>query len=348
MRIYSIIVPPRALFTNSTIASGSPSRHLFASSGSASLISGQLGSLSFFSIPYTLCAIKDSPTVQIMKKFTALFIVILVSLTIFNLKSTRSGGEVFEVIADEKISPIKLLVKDDFGSIKSNLWKLSSSSITSKTNNLRKFLELNSSLWENELNLGYRSADGLASLSVDNSKLGLWQYSNLTPECDISLKTDCYNNNPSKILSLAYAQKLIKVTTGSYDTFDFSFEDGEKLLKISATKVIADTSTPLTWEFFFGEFDSKLLLISAYGFLASLDKGPMVKTLSSAETAEYLSQRSNYISGKIFKAEFKRSLSLVYAKDGTIWLAPSYTFLVNKVILTELALPDTVAKRVTS
>jgi hypothetical protein len=162
------------------------------------------------------------------------------------------------------------------------------------------------------------------------------------------MKNNCYTNNPSKILSLAYAQKLIEATTGSYDTFDFSFEDGKNLLKISATKVIADTSTPLTWEFFFGELDSKLILISAYGFLASLDKGPEVKTLSSAETAEYLSRRSKYISGKILKAEFKRSLSLVYAKDGTIWLAPSYAFLVNKDIFTELALPDTVAKRVTS
>ena len=277
-----------------------------------------------------------------------MFMVIFLMFMLFKSLTPNKGEEVFQVISEEKIPPIKLLVEDDFGSVKSNLWKLSSFSITNKADALRKFLELDSSLWENDLNLGYQSNDGLASLSVDNSKLGLWQYSNLTPECSTSLQTICYNNNPSKILSLAYAQDLIDKTTGSYDSFDFSFKDQNKLLQISATKVIAGTATPLTWEFFFGEVDSRIILISAYGFLASVDKGPVVNTLSSVETALYLTERSNYSTEKIQKAKFKRSLSLVYAKDGTIWLVPSYIFIVNKDTFTELALPDTIAKRVTS
>ena len=283
-----------------------------------------------------------------MKKIFTMFLIITLTIIFFNSRSFTRGEEVFQVLSEEKIPPIKLLVEDDYGSIKSNLWKLSSFSITNKADALRKFFELDSSLWENDLNLGYQSKDGLTSLSVDNSKLGLWQYSNLTPACSTSSQNICYTNNPSKILSLTYAQKLIDKTTGSYDTFDFSFKDQNNLLQISATKVIAGTDTPLTWEFFFGKIDASIILISAYGFLSSIDKGPMVKTLSSAETALYLTRRSNYSTGRTHKAKFKRSLSLVYAKDGTIWLVPSYTFTVSKDTFTELALPDTVAKRIKS
>ncbi len=276
------------------------------------------------------------------------YLSLLIPPTLFMLTQFGDQSAPVIVVKPELIKNQTLIeVLNDDATPTSYIYRFKRDNAYYLADKLRKELGILAKFDQSPADLGYSTTDGFSSLSVDNSNLATWQYQHFIKECeDSQTRNDfCYHKNPSKILSLTHAQSLIKNSLGSFKDFDFSFKDKKGLLIITAHKVIDGASTPLSWDFTFTQVNDLPFLKSATGFLAIATKEKMVKTLNSTQTASLLETRIANPKG-ITKANFYRKLLLVYDIQGDIWLLPGYSFFLNKEEYTEIALSESVVKRV--